>query len=123
MWGWTAVDRATRKIIDFELGARDTKTFERLWKRISKIPCSIYCTDNWDSYKKLIPKNKHVISKKETYTVESKNSQIRTYGSVFHRKTKCTSKSKIMIYNQTLLTVNKINLIASKQNEKHQRSI
>lgn len=77
-----------------------------------------YCTDNWSSYRDLIPKRKHTISKEETCVVESKNSQIRTYGSVFKRKTKCTSKIMPMIYNQMLMAVNKINEIAMKKLKK-----
>jgi insertion element IS1 protein InsB len=99
------------------MGDRDTNTFKRLWDRISSIPCGTYFTDNWDSYKELIPRSKHVISKGETCVVESKNSQIRTYGSVFHRKTKCVSKSMEMINKQMLLVTSKINEIAMKKYE------
>ena len=99
-------------LLDFEIGDRDTNTFEKLWKRISKISC-IYYSDNWDSYKELIPKKKHKIGKKDTSMIESKNSQIREYGSCFKRKTKCVSKSEKMIYNQMLLVVNKINRLAA----------
>jgi IS1 family transposase len=81
-----------------------------------------YCTDNWSPYRDLIPKRKHTISKEQTCVVESKNSQIRTYGSVFKRKTKCTSKIMPMIYNQMLMVVNKINEIAMKNLKKKVQS-
>jgi len=82
--------------------------------------CRYFCSDNWSSYREIIPKKKHLITKKETCVVESKNSQIRTYGSCFRRKTKCVSKTKEMIYNQMLAVVNKINQLALDDSKKCQ---
>ena len=120
-WIWTAVDRDSREIIDFEIGSRTTKTFRKLWERISKIDCDVFYSDNWSSYRKLIPSEKHVITKKETCMVESKNSQIRNYGSPFVRKTKCVSKKMKMIYYRMLLCVEKINEIARANKLIHQQ--
>ena len=117
-WIWTAVNRATGEIIDFEIGCRGTKTFRRLWRRLCSIRCTTFFSDNWHAYRELIPRQKHVVSKGETCLVESKNSQIRNYGSPFRRKTKCVSKTQIMIYNQMLLVVNKINAIAREDMNK-----
>ena len=112
MWIWTAVNRDSRKIIDFQIGNRSTKTFRKLWKRIARISCGQYFSDNWHAYRELLPKSKHVASKSETCLVESKNSQIRNYGSRFKRKTKRVSKKMIFIYYEMLSVVNKINQIA-----------
>jgi len=103
------------------MGDRKTTTFSKLWNRVKNIECESYFSA-WHSYERVLPKGKHVISKKETYTVESKNSQIRSYGSCFKRKTKCVSKSKEMIYKHLLLVVNKINDIARNKYKFNQRN-
>jgi len=112
VWIWTVICRETGKMIDFELGNRDTETFLRLWERIRDINCQVYYTDNWGSYKEVLPPEQHVISKRETCLVESRNSQIRTYGRRFFRKSKSYSKSRDMIYNGMMLVINKINQTA-----------
>jgi insertion element IS1 protein InsB len=53
-------------------------------------------TDYFKIYRDYFPADKHIASKKETYTVESVNSDIRHYIARFRRKTKCTSKSAEM---------------------------
>ncbi len=53
-----------------------------------------FCSDYWKSYSELIPEEKHIESKAETFTVEGYNSRIRHYLARFKRKTKSYSKSK-----------------------------
>jgi len=52
----------------------------------------------------MIPKEKHIQSKAETYTVEGYNSILRHYLARLKRKTKCYSKSVRMLeYSLKLL--------------------
>jgi len=68
--------------------------------------------DYWKSYKEMIPTERLIQSKKETYTVESYNGQIRHFLARFRRKTKCYSKSeKMMEYSLLLLMAKRNNLI------------
>jgi insertion element IS1 protein InsB len=56
-----------------------------------------FCSDYWKSYSELIPSEKHMESKAETFTVEGYNSRIRHYLARFKRNGKCYSKSENMI--------------------------
>jgi len=112
---FTVVCRETRQLIAFVVGRRTKATLKRLWEKVKHIECAAYYTDGWRPYHRILPKAKHIVSKKETYTVESKNSQIRTYTKRFFRKTKGFSKDERMIYNGMLMTANKINRIAEKK--------
>ncbi len=85
------------------IGTRGEKTGRKLWDKIKKIDCDKYCSDHWDVYKKFLPKDKHIQTKAETFTVEGMNNQLRHYIARFHRKTHCYSKSIEMVENTILL--------------------
>ena len=61
------------------------------------------------SYEEFIPKEKHLQSKSVTFTIESYNSRIRHYLDRFKRKTKCYSKSILMIEYSLKLLMLKMN--------------
>jgi insertion element IS1 protein InsB len=82
---------------------------KKLWIQIAHLPCAYYATDTWRAYLQLLPPSRHIISKKETYTVEAKNAQIRHYLARFHRRTKCYSKSVDMMEASLTLIIQKIN--------------
>ena len=90
-------------IIDFVIGSRGKNTGKKLWNKIKNIPCEKYASDYWKAYEDFIPKNKHIQSKAETFTVEGMNNQLRHYMARFHRKTHCYSKSIEMVENTILL--------------------
>jgi insertion element IS1 protein InsB len=62
-------------------------------------------TDHWGAYRSIIPWNMyHKASKAETFTVEGYNSNVRHFLARMRRKTKCYSKSEIMLnYSLKLL--------------------
>ena len=61
-------------------------------------------TDHWRSYESFIPKEKHIQSKAETFTVEGYNSLFRHFLARMRRKSKCYSKSvKMLQYSMNLL--------------------
>lgn len=66
-------------------------------------------TDNWKAYGEFIPKELHIISKAETYTVEGYNSLFRHFLARLRRKTKCYTKSLIMLKYSVLLLMAKWN--------------
>ena len=68
-----------------------------LWDKIKEMDVSYYCSDYWKVYEDFIPKDKHLQTKAETYTVEGYNSRIRHYLARFKRKGKCYSKNEYMI--------------------------
>jgi insertion element IS1 protein InsB len=49
-------------------------------------------SDYWKPYESIIPEEKHIQSKKETFTVEGYNSLFRHFLARMRRKSKCYSK-------------------------------
>ena len=87
IWLWTAVDRESKELVQYEVGTRETKYFERLSRKISHIESKKYASDK----------------KAHTYTVERMNRLLRHYLARFRRKTYCWSKSLSMINDSVLL--------------------
>jgi len=54
-------------------------------------------TDDWDVYRKVIPKQNHIVGKVGTIPIEQNNSNVRHYAGRFTRRTKVVSKSIEMI--------------------------
>ena len=66
-------------------------------------------TDFWKPYEGFVPNQIHTQSKAETYTVEGYNSLFRHFLARLRRKTKCYSKSKIMLQYSVMLLMLKHN--------------
>ena len=64
---------------------------------------NIIASDYWKPYKSIIPKDKHIQSKAETFTVEGYNSLFRHFLARMRRKSKCYSKSVEMLSFSMLL--------------------
>jgi insertion element IS1 protein InsB len=85
------------------MGSRGTDTGKQLWEKINKSELENVMTDYWKAYSEFLPKELHVKSKKETWTVESYNGLLRHYLARFRRRTKCYSKSYEMLRYSILL--------------------
>ena len=66
-------------------------------------------TDHWTPYEAFIPKEGHVQSKAETYTVEGYNSLFRHFLARLRRKSKCYSKCLKMLEHSVRLLMAKWN--------------
>ena len=102
IWLWTAVDRATKRLVGFQIGTRESKHLQKLTNKISHIDTKFYASDYWHAYN-LIDPTKHLLGKAHTYTVERMNRLLRHYLARFARKTYCYSKSLQMIKFSLLL--------------------
>ncbi|KAA6334374.1 hypothetical protein EZS27_017295 [termite gut metagenome] len=60
-------------------------------------------SDYWKPYESIIPKEKHLQTKAETFTVEGYNSLFRHFLARMRRKTKCYSKNVEMLKLSILL--------------------
>jgi insertion element IS1 protein InsB len=90
--------------LGFEIGDRSETTCEKLYNKIKGISARIYYTDHLKAYNCILPDNKHISSKAETYTIEKLNGCIRHFLARFHRKSYCYSKSiEMIIYSLNLL--------------------
>ena len=65
-------------------------------RKIKRYSTDYYCTDKWKMYKSL-PRKQNQVGKKHTTQIESLNANVRHYLARFRRKTRCYSKSVIMV--------------------------
>ena len=66
-------------------------------------------TDYWKPYEHFVPKEKHIQSKAETFTVEGYNSLFRRYLARLRRKTKCYTKKLKMLQQAVIMLMLKRN--------------
>ena len=91
-WLWYAYDAESGKILAFHIGKRNDAACKSLMKKLNHLTIDTYCTDDWRSYKKHIPKDKHIISKSKTTNIERRNRDFRTHLKRLCRETVCFSK-------------------------------
>jgi insertion element IS1 protein InsB len=70
---------------------------------------SYIASDYWKSYEEFVPAEKHLQTKKKTFTVEGYNSRIRHYLARFKRKGKCYSKTENMLIVSLYMLIMKLN--------------
>jgi len=95
-WPWYAIDAATGCVLSFVLGPRRDSVFKQLYDNLKAFNITTCFTDDWGSYSKYIPPEKHVIGKKNTQKIENKNLCLRTRIKRFARRTICFSKSELL---------------------------
>lgn len=95
-WLWYAIDAATGAILSFVLGPRKDAIFEKLYKNLKGFNIKTYYTDDWGSYSKYLPPDKHIIGKQNTQKIENKNLNFRTRIKRLARKTICFSKLELL---------------------------
>ena len=97
LWVWKARDRATGRLIDWELGRRDKATCERLLERLERWGVRLYCADGWDAYAELIPQGRLHVGKDQTHGIERDHSRQRHWPARFRRRTCVVSKAERMV--------------------------
>jgi len=91
------MDRITGRLLDWELGNRDSQTLTGLLNRLHQYHVTICYTDKWDAYAELIPADMLVQTKRETNMIERNNCRLRHWFGRFHRRTLIVSKSIQMV--------------------------
>ena len=90
----TMVSRKPRKIVGFDV-ARD-KSPERIQAMVDNAPpASKYCTDGFLGYVDVVYPGKHVRNvrdKKDTFTVEGVNADLRHYIPLLSRRSRCFAR-------------------------------
>jgi insertion element IS1 protein InsB len=97
LWVIKAIDRASGKTIAWVTGKRDADTVKQLYETIKHCTKATFYTDDWEAFAKVLPKNRHVIGKKHTASIERNNSNTRYYLGRFNRQTKIVSQSEYMV--------------------------
>jgi insertion element IS1 protein InsB len=50
----------------YAFGLRTDSTLKQLLERLIPFKLALYCTDNWGAYERLLPEDKHLITKRAT---------------------------------------------------------
>jgi insertion element IS1 protein InsB len=94
---WLLMHTDSRQIVTFHVGDRSAKSAKVLWDKIpEKIKeYGLFHTDDWDSYKTIIPQEKHLYSKQKKYTnyIERFNNTLRQRVARLVRETLSFSKN------------------------------
>ena len=78
-WVWLAWDREGKRCCGLQLGRRNIQTGQQLWQQLNVFETSRVCTDYYPAYQSIVPVEQHIVTKAETWGVESLNSRIRHY--------------------------------------------
>jgi insertion element IS1 protein InsB len=70
VWIWKAFDRATGRLSDWECGARDERTFRRLFERLARWKVRLFCSDNYVVYPLVLAVGGHYQGKGKTVALE-----------------------------------------------------
>ena len=93
-WITYALERGTRKVIDFFVGSKSKDNIRPLINRILLLSPERIYTDKLNIYPSLIPKDIHRVFRYCTNRIERKNLTLRTHIKRISRKTICYSKKK-----------------------------
>ncbi|TAE28229.1 MAG: IS1 family transposase [Candidatus Kapaibacterium sp.] len=96
-WTWYAWDDKRKRVLAYCNGRRTDASCKALCKELfANYDIRRYNTDNWQSYHKVLPPEKHRVSKKGTQRIERQNLNFRTHLKRLNRQTICFSKSEVM---------------------------
>lgn len=94
---WLVIHRATRQVIAFHVGDRSRASARALWAKLPRAvqKYGLFHTDDWESYKTVIPQGQHLYCKQKQYTnhVERFNCTLRQRCSRLVRETLSFSKT------------------------------
>jgi insertion element IS1 protein InsB len=95
-WLWHAIDRASNTVLASVFGDRTDAVFAERYERLKPFHITRYYTDGWGAYQRILPSDKHTVTKRETQRIERKHLTFRTRIKRLARKTICFSKSATM---------------------------
>ena len=101
LWLIYAYSPDTSEILDYTWGDRDAETVEKLYKSLEGLDIERFYTDDWTSFRKVLPREKHIVGKENTKHIEGVNTCLRARNRRFVRQTTCFSKS---YYNHMTIT-------------------
>jgi insertion element IS1 protein InsB len=93
---WKAYDRATGRLIDWECGDRDERTFRRRFERLARWNVRLFGSDSSVVYPLVLAVGNHDQGKDETVALERNNAQPRHWTAALRRRSIVVSKSLAM---------------------------
>jgi len=103
VWIWKALNRDTGKLIDWECGGRDEKTFRRLLTRLQRWKVRLFCTDYYIVYDQTLAPGIHYQGKNQSVALERNNAQQRHWTAALRRRSIVVSRSMAMIERRVAL--------------------
>lgn len=95
-WTWYAFERERRQVVAFVNERRTDAACQALVAKLQGCQVGRYYTDDWQSYAKCLPPEKHQIGKDSILHIERNNLNFRTHLKRLQRRTICHSKSTVM---------------------------
>lgn len=93
---WVVMHRQSRQVVAFHVGDRSRQTARQLWEKVPERVrrYGLFHTDDWESYKTVIPLGQHLYSKQKKHTnhLERFNNTLRQRVSRLVRETLSFSK-------------------------------
>ena len=91
---WYTTERNTGVIPAWHNGRRTDESCSLLMEKLSVFPVARYYTDDWQSCRKYIPPDRHIVGKADTWRIERRNLNFRTHLKRLNRKTICFSRDE-----------------------------
>ena len=98
IWIVYALERETKKIVSFNIGARTNKTLNVVLKTLKLAEPKTIFTDGLKHYKYLIAKKIHSVKKFGTNHIERHNLSMRTNLKRLNRRSICFSRSYLILH-------------------------
>jgi len=92
-WLWYAYNTKTGGVLAYTFGLRHDETCRELLALLTPFNIGMITSDNWGSYTREVPKEKHLTGKIFTQRIERNNLTLRTRIKRLARKTICFSRS------------------------------
>ncbi|WP_134805587.1 IS1-like element IS1N family transposase [Shigella dysenteriae] len=92
-WLWYAYNTKTRGVLAYTFGPRTDETCRELLALLTPFNIGMITSDDWGSYGREVPKDKHLTGKIFTQRIERNNLTLRTRIKRLARKTICFSRS------------------------------
>ena len=99
VWLLYAICKQSGEILAANWGKRNKKAIKALLKKLQEVEVNFYCTDHWQAFAEVLPKEKHIIGKKYTKKIEGINTWFRTRLRRLTRRTVCFSKKLLYHYS------------------------
>ena len=99
IWIVYALDRQTRQVVCFNVGARKNKTLNVVLKTLQNAQAKRIYTDRLKNYKYLIDKKVHKVSPFGTNHIERNNLTVRTHVKRLSRRTICFTRSVLLLFS------------------------
>src|SRR3954469_10725522 len=93
----------TARLVDWECGDRDERTFRRLFERLARWKVRLFCSDSYVVYPLVLAVGGHYQGKGETVALERNNGQQRHWTAALRRRSIVVSKSLAMIERRVAL--------------------